>query len=33
MNLFGYMILRADFAYPQGRGIPAYWTISIGPPF
>jgi outer membrane protein assembly factor BamA len=33
MNLFGYMILRFDFSYPQGRGIPPYWTISIGPPF
>jgi hypothetical protein len=33
MNLFGYIILRADFAYPQGRGIPPFWTISIGPPF
>ena len=33
INLFGYMILRFDLAYPQGRGIPAYWTISIGPPF
>ena len=33
MNLFGYMILRADYAFPQGRGIPPYWTISIGPPF
>ena len=33
MNLFGYLILRADFSYPQGRGIPPYWTISIGPPF
>lgn len=33
MNLFGYMILRGDFAYPQGRGIPPYWTITIGAPF
>ena len=33
INLFGYMILRFDLSYPQGRGIPAYWTISIGPPF
>jgi hypothetical protein len=33
MNLFGYMILRGDFSFPQGRGIPPYWTISIGPPF
>jgi Tol biopolymer transport system component len=33
MNLFGYLILRGDFSYPQGRGIPPYWTISIGPPF
>jgi outer membrane protein assembly factor BamA len=33
INLFGYMILRFDLSYPQGRGIPAYWTITIGPPF
>jgi len=33
MNLFGYLILRGDLAYPQGRGIPPYVTITIGPPF
>lgn len=33
INLFGYMILRFDWAFPQGRGIPPYWTITIGPPF
>ncbi len=33
INLFGYMILRFDWAFPQGRGIPSYWTITIGPPF
>lgn len=33
INLFGYMLLRFDWAFPQGRGIPPYWTITIGPPF
>jgi len=33
MNLFGYMILRGDFSFPQDRSVPPYWTISIGPPF
>ncbi|HMU60536.1 MAG TPA: hypothetical protein PKA66_02035 [Gemmatimonadales bacterium] len=33
INLFGYMILRFDWAFPQGRGIPPYWTITIGAPF
>jgi Tol biopolymer transport system component len=33
MNFFGYLILRADYAVPQGRGIPGFWTLSIGPPF
>jgi Tol biopolymer transport system component len=33
MNLFGYIILRGDLAFPQDRGIPPYVTISIGPPF
>ncbi len=33
MNLFGYMILRGDFSFPQDRDVSPYWTISIGPPF
>jgi Tol biopolymer transport system component len=33
MNLLGFMILRADWSAPQGRGIKPYWTISLGPTY
>ena len=32
MNVFGFMILRLDFAIPQERtGMNGLWTLSIGP--
>jgi Tol biopolymer transport system component len=32
MNLFGFMILRLDYAIPQERtGMNGLWTLSIGP--
>jgi outer membrane protein assembly factor BamA len=32
MNLFGFMILRLDWALPQDRpGMNGLWTLSIGP--
>lgn len=34
VNLFGYMILRFDYAKPLHRaGVSPYWTISFGPAF
>jgi Tol biopolymer transport system component len=33
MNFFGLMLLRADWNFPQNRGIGSYWTISLGPTF
>jgi hypothetical protein len=33
-NLLGFLILRADYAFPQQRpGVKGYWTISLGPAF
>ena len=33
-NLFGFIILRADYAKPLDRaGQGAYWTLSVGPTF
>ncbi|NOT09984.1 MAG: BamA/TamA family outer membrane protein [Gemmatimonadales bacterium] len=33
-NVFNFLILRADYAFPQQRpGVPGYWTISLGPAF
>ncbi len=34
INLFGFLILRADYAKPLKRpGTDAFWTISLGPTF
>ena len=33
-NLFNFLILRADYAFPLQRpGVNGYWTISLGPTF
>jgi outer membrane protein assembly factor BamA len=33
-NLFNFLILRADYAFPLSRpGVKGYWTISLGPTF
>lgn len=33
-NVFGFMVLRADYAKPLSRdGVGAYWTLSLGPTF
>ena len=33
-NIFNFLILRADYAFPQQRrGVGGYWTISLGPAF
>ena len=34
MNVFNFLILRADYAFPLQRpGVKGYWTISLGPTF
>ncbi|HTS89026.1 MAG TPA: BamA/TamA family outer membrane protein, partial [Gemmatimonadales bacterium] len=34
MNLFNFVVLRLDYAFPQDRpGISGYWTLSLGPVF
>jgi WD40 repeat protein len=33
-NIFNFLILRADYAFPLQRpGVKGYWTISLGPTF
>ena len=33
-NVLGFIILRADYSFPQSRrGVGGYWTLSIGPTF
>jgi outer membrane protein assembly factor BamA len=33
-NVLNFLILRADYAFPQQRpGVKGYWTISLGPTF
>jgi Tol biopolymer transport system component len=33
-NILNFLILRADYAFPQQRpGVKGYWTISLGPTF
>jgi Tol biopolymer transport system component len=33
-NILNFLILRADYAFPQSRpGVKGYWTISLGPTF
>jgi outer membrane protein assembly factor BamA len=33
-NLFNFLILRADYAFPLQRpGVHGYWMISLGPTF
>ncbi len=32
-NVLGFVILRADYSFPQQRDIKGFWTISIGPTF
>ena len=33
-DLFNFLILRADYAFPLQRpGVNGYWTISLGPTF
>jgi outer membrane protein assembly factor BamA len=33
-NVFNFLILRADYAFPLQRpGVKGYWTISLGPTF
>jgi hypothetical protein len=34
MNLFGFVVLRLDYSFPQHRdGVGGYWTLSLGPVF
>ena len=34
MNLFGYALLRADYAIPLDRGTrKGYWVLTLGPSF
>jgi hypothetical protein len=34
MNLFGYALLRADYAIPLDRGTRrGYWVVTLGPSF
>jgi hypothetical protein len=33
-NIFNFLILRADYAFPLQRpGVHGYWMISLGPTF
>jgi hypothetical protein len=34
MNLFGLVVARLDWAFPQNRsGVKSLWTLSFGPAF
>ena len=33
INLFGFTVLRIDYAVPLQRSHGGYWIVSLGPPF
>jgi len=33
INLFGFTVLRIDYAVPLQRSRGGYWIVSLGPPF
>jgi hypothetical protein len=33
INLFGFTVLRIDYAVPLQRPRGGYWIVSLGPPF